>query len=208
MHATPTEPLDVETFAQPVQQRRFVEAMERLAAGRAPETPVRVYISAPPRTRGSEKWDSRLAHIREALPTGVEVLTYESVFGGDRPYDWGPLADELDGLVVLGKAKRPGSRVYVLGPTARQELRSLIARKPVLIYSHNLGLIPVIDCKSQVLAPEETPRLKLVAPKRWTANSETLSAALKALDPNEGPEEEQRPPSLPHLAHPFTAPPQ
>ncbi|MGA5564313.1 hypothetical protein ACPCUV_24550 [Streptomyces platensis] len=210
MHATPTETdsLDVETFANPVQQRRFATAMERIAADRAAGDPVRVFISAAPRTMNSPKWDSWLAQITEALPEGVEILHYRNVFSDNSPYDWGSIVEDLDGLVIVGKQKRPGSRVYLLGPIARLELRSLIARKPVLLYGHNLGLIPVIDCKSQVLAPEEAPRLKLIAPKRWRADSETLSAAFKALDPNAGLEEEEpQSHSLPHLAHPFTAPP-
>ncbi|WP_432003958.1 hypothetical protein [Streptomyces sioyaensis] len=210
MHATPTETdsLDVETFANPVQQRRFATAMERIAADRAASNPVRVFISAAPRTMNSPKWDSWLTQITEALPDGVEILHYRNVFN-ERPYDWGSIVEDLDGLIIVGKQKRPGSRVYLLGPIARLELRSLIAKKPVLLYGHNLGLIPVIDCKNQVLAPEEAPRLKLIAPKRWKTDSETLSAALKALNPNAGLEEgESQRHSLLHLAHPFTAPPQ
>ncbi|WP_438490714.1 hypothetical protein [Streptomyces sp. S186] len=203
MHATPTDPLDVETFAQPVQQHRFVAAMERIAASRAPGALTRVYISVPPRTRSSEKWQSRLTQITEALPAGVEVLHYENIFGGERAYDWEGIADELDGLVVVGRAKRPGSRVYFLGPTARHELRSLIARKPVLIYSHNLGLIPVIDCKSQVLDHDDAPRLKLTAPKRWQRDTATLNAALNALKPAGA----ERTAAAGHLAHPFATPP-
>ncbi|MEJ8653624.1 hypothetical protein WKI65_37670 [Streptomyces sp. MS1.AVA.3] len=210
MHATPTETdsLDVATFANPVQQRRFVTAMKRIAADRAAGNPVRVFISAAPRTMNSPKWDSWLTQITESLPDGVEILHYRNVFN-ERPYDWGSIVEDLDGLIIVGKQKRPGSRVYLLGPIARLELRSLIARKPVLLYGHNLGLVPVIDCRSQVLAPEEAPRLKLIAPKRWKTDSETLSAALKALNPDAGLEEEEsQPHSLPHLAHPFTAPPQ
>lgn len=205
MHATPTDSLDVATFANPVQQRRFVTAMKRIAADRAAGNPVRVFISAAPRTMNSPKWDSWLTQITESLPAGVEILHYRNVFN-ERPYDWESIVGELDGLIIVGKQKRPGSRVYLLGPIARLELRSLIARKPVLLYGHNLGLVPVIDCKSQVLAPEEAPRLKLIAPKRWRADSETLSAAFKALDAGLE-EEEPQPHSLPHLAHPFTAPP-
>ncbi|MFI6530753.1 hypothetical protein [Streptomyces uncialis] len=202
-HATTDDLLDVETFAKPAQQQRFAAAMEQIAATRTPGTPVRVYVSAAPRTMASPKWDSWLAQIAAELPAGVEITHHRHVFGDGRPYDWGGFVEELDGLVVVGKQKRAGSRVYLLGPVARLELRSLIAQKPVLLYGHNLGLIPVIDCRSQVLRPEGTPRLKLIAPKRWKKDTATLSAALNALDPAvPGVVEEQHE----HLAHPFTHP--
>lgn len=124
MHATPTTPLDVETFADPAQQRRSATAMRRLAADRFPGAPVRVYISAAPRTRNNPKWAGWLTQIAEELPEGVEILHYGSLFSEDRPYDWEAVADDLDGLVVVGKQKRPGSRVNLLGPIARLELRS------------------------------------------------------------------------------------
>lgn len=207
MHATPTDPLDVETFAKPAQQRRFAAAMERIAADRTAGSPVRIYVSAAPRTMSSPKWDSWLAQITDDLPDGVEVLHYRSVFTDDHPYAWDRLAETIDGLVVVGKQKRAGSRVYRLGPVARLELRSVIAQKPVLLFAHNLGLIPVIDCQSQVLNPESTPKLKLIAPKRWQRDTLTLKAALSALNPNraEVTQEERAVPG--HLTHPFAAPP-
>ncbi|MGW0653745.1 hypothetical protein ACWD4T_34025, partial [Streptomyces umbrinus] len=110
---------------------------------------------------------------------------------------------DLDGLVILGQQKRPGSRVFLLGPVARLELRSLVAQKPVLIYTHNLGLIPVIDCQSQVLAPEHAPRLKLVAPKRWQRDANTLRAALNALTPADTAEQHTAA-AQDHLASPFS----
>lgn len=208
MHATLTDPLDVETFAKPAQQRRFAAAMERLAADRPAGAPVRIYVSAAPRTMNSPKWNGWLAQITDQLPGGVEVLHYRSVFTDNRPYDWDTLVGTIDGLVVVGKQKRAGSRVYRLGPVARLELRSVIAQKPVLLHGHNLGLIPVIDCQSQVLNPEGTPKLKLIAPKRWQRDTLTLRAALDALTPSSGEvtqEERAVPPG--HLAHPFGAPP-
>ncbi|MFE3770833.1 hypothetical protein [Streptomyces sp. NPDC059122] len=211
MHATPIDPLDVETFAQPAQQRRFVAAMERIAANRAPGAPVRVYISVRPRSLNSPKGERLLARVTERLPDGVEILHHHNVFTNDRPYDWDSIVDSLDGLVVLAEPKRPGSRVYFLGPVARLELRSLIAHKPVLLDSHNLGLIPVIDCKSQVLAPQDAPRLKLTAPKGWKHDSATLKAALHALTPaskDTGTGQHASLLDLDHLAHPFAAPPQ
>ncbi|MFF3558269.1 hypothetical protein ACFYXL_33200 [Streptomyces tsukubensis] len=201
-----TDSLDVETFATPAQRRRFTAAMERIAAAREPDSdsPVRVYVSAAPRTAASPKWESWLAQITEELPAGVEVLHYRSVFGDDRPYEWDRFVEQLDGLVIVGKQKRAGSRVNLLGPVARLELRSLIAYKPVLLYGHNLGLIPVIDCKSQVLRPEGTPRLKLIAPKRWKKGSATLTSALAALTPAvAAPVEETHD----HLTRPFPSVP-
>ncbi|MFE1775520.1 hypothetical protein [Streptomyces sp. NPDC059008] len=212
MHATLTDPLadplDVDTFATPVVQRRFAAAMERIAASRAPGTPVRVYVSAAPRAMRSPKWGGWLAQITEELPDGVEILHYRNAFSDERPYDWDSLVEGLDGLVVVGKQKRAGSRVYLLGPIARLELRSLIARKPVLLYGHNLGLIPVIDCQSQILAREGAPRLKLIAPKRWQRDTATLKAALNSLNPADVEAAEQEWTATPdHLAHPFAAPP-
>ncbi|MFH8699000.1 hypothetical protein [Streptomyces chartreusis] len=175
-------PLDVETFARPEQQRRYVAAMHRIAAERRPDTPVRVYVSASPKTVNDSNWERWLTRITEDLPDGVELLHYRSAFDGTA-YDWNTLASQLDGLVVIGRPKRLGSRVHVLGPVARLELRSLIASKPVLLFTHNLGLVPAIDCMSQVMPPSEAPRLKLVAPKRWNRESSTLQAAMGALRP-------------------------
>ncbi|MEV5784560.1 hypothetical protein AB0L42_26655 [Streptomyces sp. NPDC052287] len=184
MHATPKprhdDPLDVETFARPEQQRRYIAAMHRIAAERHTGDPVRVYVSAAPKTTGDTNWQRWLDRIAEDLPDGVEILHYGSVFEG-QAYAWDTLASQLDGLVVIGKPKRLGSRVHVLGPVARLELRSLVAQKPVLLFTHNLGLVPVLDCKSQVMAPAEAPRLKLIAPKRWSRASATLQAAMAAL---------------------------
>lgn len=207
MHAT-TDPLDVETFAKPAQQHRFIAAMNRIAASRVPGAPVRVYISVGPRSLNSPKWDRLLERVTERLPDGVEVLYHHNVFARGQAYDWDSIVDSLDGLVVLAEPKRMGSRVYRLGPVARLELRSLIAHKPVLLDSHNLGLIPVIDCKSQILAPDDAPRLKLIAPKRWQQDTPTLKAALNALTPaGTVAEEEERAVVPGHLKHPVGAPP-
>lgn len=204
MHETPTDPLDVDTFASPVQQSRFAQAMERIAAAREPGAPVRIYVSAAPRTMDKPNWANWLRDIAEQLPAGVQVLHYREVFGEERPYDWDSIAPQLDGLVIVGKQKRAGSRVNLLGPVARLELRSLIAQKPVLLYGHSLGLIPVIDCKSQVLAAAKSPRLKLVAPKRWQRDSATLEAALAALTPAGADETRKGPAGTgSHLTHPF-----
>jgi hypothetical protein len=182
MHATPTDPLDAETFATPRQELRYTAAMERIADNRKPG-PVRVYVTVPPAIRNLPRWDKRAARIAAELPV-VELLDYRSVFAEqDRPYDWPAFADSLDGLIVVAKPKRRGSRVHMVGPIARLELKTLIAHKPVLLHSHNDGLIPVIDCKSQILGPEGAERLKLTTPKRWKRDSATLLAALDALRP-------------------------
>lgn len=210
MHVTQTprhdDPLDVETFARPAQQRRYVAAMNRIAAERCPGTPVRVYISAGPKTVNDSNWPRLLKRITEDLPAGVELLHYRTAFEGNS-YDWDSFAGQLDGLVVIGRSKRLGSRVHVLGPVARLELRSLIASKPVLLFTHNLGLVPAIDCMSQVMPPPEAPRLKLVAPKRWDRDSATLHAALDALCPNgaTGQEPEVIERAQAHLVAPFAA---
>ncbi|MEU0950295.1 hypothetical protein ABZ379_47855 [Streptomyces canus] len=188
MHATQsprqTDPLDVETFARPEQQRRYVAAMNRIAAERPTGMPVRVYVSAAPATVNGSNWERWLKRITEDLPAGVELLHYRSVFETS-PYNWDTLASQLDGLVVIGRPKRLGSRVHLLGPVARLELRSLVAQKPVLLFTHNLGLVPAVDCKSQVMPPANAPRLKLIAPKRWNRSSITLHAALNALRPTD-----------------------
>ena len=211
MHATQMpphdDPLDVETFARPEQQRRYTTAMHRIATERRTGDPVRVYVSAAPKTATEDNWQRWLKRITEDLPAGVELLHYSSAFEG-QPYAWETLVDQLDGLVVIGRPKRLGSRVHVLGPVARLELRSLVAQKPVLLFTHNLGLVPVIDCKSQIMSPSEAPRLKLIAPKRWSRNSATLQAALNALRPaggtGRGAAGEHRD-TADHLAAPFAA---
>lgn len=208
MHATQKpkhdDPLDVETFARPEQQRRYVAAMNRIAAERHPDTPVRIYVSASPKTVNDSNWERWLKRITEDLPDGVELLHYRSAFG-ECAYDWDTLADQLDGLVVIGRPKRLGSRVHLLGPVARLELRSLVTQKPVLLFTHNLGLIPVIDCRSQVMPPADAPRLKLIAPKRWNRDSNTLQAALGALRPIDPGRQEPEPPERAedHLVAPF-----
>ncbi|MET8955501.1 hypothetical protein [Streptomyces sp. NPDC004533] len=208
MHATQKprhdDPLDVATFARPEQQRRYIAAMHRIAAERRTGDPVRVYVSAAPMTVIDATWQRLLKRITEDLPDGVELLHYGSAFEG-RPYAWDTVVDQLDGLVVIGRPKRLGSRVHVLGPVARLELRSLVAHKPVLLFTHNSGLVPVIDCRSQVMAPPEAPRLKLIAPKRWSRDSATLQAAMAALQladrKDQGPESHRDPAD--HVPAPF-----
>ena len=199
--------LDVETFARPEQQRRYIAAMDRIAAERRCDTPVRVYVSAAPKTVRDSNWQRWLKRITEDLPEGVELVDYSSAFEGSA-YDWDTLAGQLDGLVVIGRPKRLGSRVHVLGPVARLELRSLVARKPVLLFTHNMGLVPVIDCKSQVMTPPGAPRLKLIAPKRWDRGSATLRAAMNALRPEGGGDVvlESDQATVAHFSAPFSVP--
>ncbi|OIK08213.1 hypothetical protein [Streptomyces monashensis] len=212
MHATHLsrtngDPLDVETFASPTQQRRYAAAMHRIAAERRRQDAVRLYVSAAPRTISGRNWQRWLDSISGDLPAGVQICHYRTEFGDDRPYDWNLVADRMDGLVVIGQPKRVGSRVHTLGPVARLELRSLIAKKPVLLWTHNLGLVPVIDCKSQVMPPPETPRLKLIAPKRWSKDAVTLKAAFAALTPYKNALEQEQRTGPTDLAHLFAAPP-
>ncbi|MFE4309204.1 hypothetical protein ACFRR6_24505 [Streptomyces sp. NPDC056891] len=204
MGATKTDDAvaDPGSFAPPRQRIRFVRAMAHLAKQRAVGEPASVYISVPPGISQSRQWPQWRARIQGDLPDRTQLLTYEDAFGG-REYAWDAFADSLDGLIVVGKQKRAGSRVFILGPVARLELRSLVAQRPVLLYAHDLGLVPVVDCKPAPLPHEHKgTRLKLTVPRRWTRTSETLTSALAALQPP--PEETPR--TADHLLHPFDAP--
>lgn len=193
---------DLETYAPPPQRIRFIRAMAQLAEQRAAGTDISVYISVPPGISQSLQWPQWRARIQDALPDGAQVATYQEAFVG-REYAWEPLAESLDGLVVVGKQKRPGSRQFILGPVARLELRSLVAQRPVLLYAHDLGLVPVVDCKPDPLPhPYKGTRLKLTVPRRWARTSETLASALAALQPN--PAAASR--TDDHLLHPFDGP--
>ena len=205
MSSQPSAPRDPNvnesvTFASVQQRRRFVAAMDRIADGRDHSRPARVYVTAKPQIRGTKGGDRYFKEIREALP-GVELLDYPTAFpdGQYNPAAWNEFAQTLDGLVVVGIQRRPGSRVHHLGPVARQELKTLIATKPVLLYAPGPmphGLIPVIDCASQVMSGTQGKALKLTAPKRWTPDAPTLKAAMAALGPGAGGPQ--------HLAAPFT----
>ncbi|MET9669376.1 hypothetical protein ABZY19_29020 [Streptomyces sp. NPDC006475] len=177
----PTAPTEIDSYADPLRQRRYIAAMKRIATVRRPG-PVRVYLSVAPRMRQAPAWDARLADIRRHLP-GVELLEYLDVFNDVHPYDWSQVAGTLDGLIIVAKAKRIGSNSHILGPYARGELRSLVAHKPVLLHTYRHGLVPIIDCSSGLIGPEEKRKLRLTAPNCWKPDSPTLEAALAALAP-------------------------
>ncbi|MEJ8639982.1 hypothetical protein [Streptomyces sp. MS2.AVA.5] len=120
--------------------------------------------------RQAPAWDARLADIKSHLP-GVELIEYLDAFNNEHAYDWSQLPDTLDGLIVVAKAKRIGSNRHVLGPYARAELRSLVAHKPVLLHTYHHGLVPIIDCSSDLIGPEEERK---AAPDR----TELLEAGL------------------------------
>ncbi|WP_307710772.1 hypothetical protein [Streptomyces sp. V1I6] len=153
--------------------------MRRIADRRQPG-PVRVYIGAAPRMIYQTRYFEE-----SGIPAGVEYVTYATAFGDhERPYDWSQIVDTIDALVIPCRPKKPGSAVHILGPTARLELRSLVAHKPVLLYSRKFGLVPVIDCLSQVLPPTDAPRLKLTIPRAWNPScAPTLAAAVHAMTP-------------------------
>ncbi len=202
--------LDVQTartFATPVQAAKFVAAMQRIAAARRPGSPVRVFLSGPIQvTSDLRKWEQRTAEVREQLPEGVELLSYtDSIAQGmSFPDDWPGLAETLDGLVLLPRRKEGATPyVYRVGPYARNELRSLVGTKPTFIHAYERGLIPVIDCYSRRRGTNQD-RLAITVPKRWDRNSETLRAALRALQPA-GHEEDRATgrPASSYLADPF-----
>ncbi|MFJ5635058.1 hypothetical protein ACIQF5_20775 [Streptomyces goshikiensis] len=187
------------SYAARPQQMRFIRAMGQLADNRPFGTASRVYLSVPPAICQSPKWPAWRARIQDGLPSGVKVSTYEDTFAGQE-YAWESAMEAFDGLVVVGKQKRAGSRVFSLGPVARLELRTMIAKRPVLLYAHDLGLVPVVDCKPDPLPhPYKGTRLKLTVPRCWPRTSETLTSALAALQPRS----ETAPQPRDHLLHPF-----
>lgn len=194
------EAADLETYAAPQQQARFVRAMNQLTVQRVAGVPVSVYISVPPEISQSQRWQQWRTRIEADLPPGVRTSTFEEAFCDRRQYAWDTFAESLDGLIIVGKQKRPGSRVFLIGPVARMELRAMVARRPVLLFAHDLGLVPVVDCKpAQLPHPHKGTRLKLTVPRRWKRTSETRVSALAALRPRS--EAAARPTD--HLLHPF-----
>ncbi|MFF5131015.1 hypothetical protein ACFY41_29340 [Streptomyces syringium] len=200
------------TYAPPARRHAYVRAMRQIATQRQPGVPVRVYFSTPPELRARPNWDRRLHDLREALPSGVEILHYDTALGPDADYDtaWPQLAATVDGLVVAGlhpKSHKP--RIHELGPVGRQELITVVPTgRPVLLHSIEHGLVPVVDCQPKRSGQEPHQRLRLTIPRDWAPDSPTLQAALDALRPavTETPQDE-RPDVSPHLSHPFAAPP-
>ncbi|MFB7763579.1 hypothetical protein [Streptomyces xiamenensis] len=204
--------VDIETaptFAAPRQAQKFIAAMQRIAATRTPGTPVRIYLSAPPKlTDDLPRWERRTAQVREQLPAGVEMLSYADVAaqGLTFPDDWAALAETLDGLVLL--PLRKGSRhshVYRTGPQARNELRSLVATKPTFVHAYEQGLVPIIDCYTRRRGTRQD-QLAITVPKRWDHDSQTLRAALRALAPGSAGVRSPKAAPAPHLAAVFKQP--
>lgn len=195
------------SYAPPARQRGYVTAMRRIAASREPGTPVRVYLSVPPLITERDNWEERLKAVRTRLPRGVELLTYDTAFAGGDDYAdrWEEFAQGLDGLVLIAPQKKPGGKVYRLGPTAREELRTVVAAgKPVLLFARTYGLVPVVDCLPNRVGPPHRARTKLTVPEAWDikAPSLTLQAALAALQPKSA-EEPPLPVHADHLLQPF-----
>ncbi len=205
--STPDQPID--SYASPARRRGYVRAMRQIAAGRQLGRPVRVYVSAPPVFLDRPNWERRLAAIRAALPPGVELSYFRTVFDPAVDYheQWANLAHSFDGLVVTGtRRERKRIREHTLGHIARQELIAQVgAGKPVLLHSMEYGLVPVLDCRPKRVGNEPRARLRLTIPRDWSNNAPTLQAALHALQPGptEAPQEKVGAP--PHLAHPFAA---
>lgn len=187
----PPEPT-IESYAPPARRRGYVRAMHKIAAERRSGDPVRVYYGTSPYLPRRDNWAQRVGLLRELLPDGVELLHYTTVFDKDQPYaeQWHKLTETLDGLVVTGRRRKPNQfRVQELGPVARRELISMVsAGKPVLVFSMEYGLVPVVDCQPKRLGSEPELRLKLTIPDGWTSDSPTLAAALDALQPPRRPE--------------------
>lgn len=210
--SAPDEP-KIDSYAPPARQRGYIKAMQQITAARRPGQPVRIYYSAPPLLMNRDNWQRRLDLLQELLPAGVELLHYRKSFDPEQDYyeQWEKIAATLDGLIVTGRRphkKRHQKHVQDLGPIARRELISVVgAGKPVLLYSMDLGLVPVVDCEPRRRGVEPEQRLKLRIPAGWQRDSPTLEAALDALRPavDFGKDATVGPP---HLEKPFVPPPQ
>ncbi|MEU2514719.1 hypothetical protein [Streptomyces syringium] len=205
----PAAPADTapKSFAPPARQRGYIAAMRQIAEDRAPGAPVRVYLSVPPLITERDNWEDRLKAVRNRLPHGIELLSYATAFadGPDYASRWETFAAGLDGLVVIAPQKKPGGKVYRLGPAARNELRTVVAAgKPVLLFARSCGLVPVVDCQAGRVGPPHRLRTKLTVPGGWDTKTPapTLQAALAALSPNAS-EEPPAPVRAAHLLNPF-----
>jgi hypothetical protein len=173
--------------------------MQAIAARRRPG-PVLVYVSASARKLLSPDWPPTVRKIGAALPAEVILDTFVEAFPGGRTqyrHRWQGYAEDLDGLIVFGT--RTAENTYLLGPGARQELRTVArAGLPVLLHAHVHGLVPVVDCRPErnVPEPRELPCLELTVPAQWSAEAPTLRAALQALTPASPPEHQDPWPSL------------
>ncbi|WP_189135259.1 hypothetical protein [Wenjunlia tyrosinilytica] len=206
-----TEALPNDSYAPPARRRGYVQAMRKIAEMRPADTLVRVYISAPPSVIERPNWGRRLEAVRDALPGGVELLYFNTVFPADidMAKAWPEFAETLDGLVVIGKRKKAGSlgRTLQLGPVARTELLTLVAQgKPVLLHTLEYGLVPVLDCAPNRTGPKGRERLKLKIPDGWSSEAPTLRAALTALAPPRREGDAVQADQSAHLVHPSGPP--
>src|SRR4051794_15694075 len=156
-----------ESYAPSSRQEGYVRAMQAIAARRHPG-PVLVYVSVSARRLGAPDWPLTLQKMSAALPSRVVLDTFPEAFPGGRSQyraRWQGYAADLDGLVVFGT--RTAEHSYLLGPGARQELRTVVrAGLPVLLYAHSHGLVPVIDCRPErpLTDRQSQPCLELTVP--------------------------------------------
>lgn len=174
----------VGSYAAPQRRADYVAAMRAREYGRRPG-PMLVYASATPGRRAGGDWQQTLEWVCAALPAGVVVDTFTDAFpGGTKQYQarWRDYATDLDGLLVLGE--RVAEHAYLLGPSARAELRTVIgARLPVLLCTPSRGLVPVVDCRPERVGRPGHQYLRLTVPAGWSQSAPTLRAALQALTP-------------------------
>jgi len=175
-----------ESYAPSSRRNGYVRAMQAITARRRPG-PVQVYVSASARRLFASDWPLTLRKTSAALPAGVMLDTFPEAFPGGRyqyQHRWQGYAADLDGLVVFGT--RTAEHTYLLGPGARQELRTVIGMgRPVLLHADSHGLVPVVDCRPErhLTDPRAQPCLELTVPAAWNTGAPTLQAALQALTP-------------------------
>lgn len=176
------------SYAEPPRRAAYIAAMHERARGPGP---VLVYVSATRHQQVSPDWTRTLAWVTSALPAGVIVDTFIDAFpGGPDQYRarWRDYASDLDGLLVFGR--RIAERTHLLGPGTRAELRTAVGMGlPVLLCTASCGLVPVVDCRAEVIAGQDSQdsqhrhSLHLTVPDTWSRSAPTLRAALRALAP-------------------------
>lgn len=172
------------SYAEPPRRAAFIAAMRERERERRPG-PVLVYVAATRDQQVVPDWPQTLAWVTSALPAGAVVDTFVDAFpGGPDQYRarWRDYAMDLDGLVVFGK--RVTARKHLLGPGSRAELRTVIgAGLPALLCTPSCGLVPVVDCRAELIAGQAGQSLHLTVPDPWSRSAPTLRAALRALTP-------------------------
>ena len=190
------EPIDdsgqaITSYAGEMARSRFVEAMTARWAG----STVTVYLAI----RRSQAKPSRLKRLKMTLPARVRLLTYTTARDADPRTTrdeaapdiedhlawWEAFSAGLDGLIVHGDRSHGKGRTFRVGPFARVEMVTMIKLgRPVLLDSHEYGLVPVIDCAPRRYdPPHKLPRLALRVPPAWDPTASTLAAAMRALTP-------------------------